>query len=446
MACRLRSLSSSLIVTLRSKTQPFNARHELTLIFLLLLTVCSAGVICSGGDRALAKPDAQRFRLEDGSEGTYVGVFSEDAKFRASSRLTRFLDKNTTGPSQDLRQQDVPPHRLHSYERVLEDAQPPRHAAVLPETHSLAGRALDSLVTSAYGHSRVLAAPQSVTTDSQQRVVVSDPTIPAVHILDPAHLSSFTILGGPGRRLQQPAGVAVDQDDNIYISDYARGIILVYDRYGSFLHYLGYYRGETMYEGPSGIAIDRKAGHLYVADTPRHMVLMTDLQGNLLKQMGKKWQLSGDAGLTIRRDVEPGEFNYPTEIAVGTNEVVVLDSGGTQVHIMDLACNPIGKFRVMHRANEQAVGVSIDRQGHIYISHAGDSRIEVYDQQGTLVGGFGQAGFRMGEFNGPRGLWVDATDQIHIVDSQNARIEVFRLALKTPIATPDKFAISAAGN
>ncbi len=403
-------------------------------------------MLCSGADKAVAKQDTQRFRLNDGSEGTYVGVFSEDARFRASGRLARFLDKNMAGPSQEPRQGDVPPHMLRSYERVLEDAQPPRHAAALPETHSLLGGALDSLVTSAYGHRRVLAAPQSVTTDSQQRVVVSDPSIPAVHVLDPAHRSSFSILGGPGRRLQQPAGVAVDQDDNIYISDYTRGIILVYDRYGRFLRYLGYHRGETMYEGPTGIAIDRKAGHLYVADTPRHLVLMSDLEGNLLKQVGEKWQLSGDGGLTIRRVMDPGEFSYPTEIAVGTNEVVVLDSEGTQVHIMDLACNPIGKFRVMHRANEQAVGVSIDRQGHIYISHAGDSRIEVYDQQGNVVGGFGQFGFRMGEFSGPRGLWIDTTDQIHVVDSQNARIEVFRLALKTPTAAADGFAVSAAGN
>jgi hypothetical protein len=151
--------------------------------------------------------------------------------------------------------------------------------------------------------------------------------------------------------------------------------------------------------------------------------------------------------LKIRRDIDPREFSYPTEIAVGEDKVIVLDSAGTEVHIMDLACNPIGQFRVVHRANEQAVGVSIDQQGRIYISHVNGPQIEVYDQHGRVLGGFGRAGFRIGEFNNPRGLWVDATDQIHIVDSQNARIEVFKLAPKAPKATSAEIVVSAsAGN
>lgn len=403
----------------------------------------AAGVFCTGRDKAAVRPDPQRFSFEDGSAGQYVGVFSEDAKFRASSKFTRFMDKSVTGPSQPSRQRDVPPHMLRSYQQVLEDDQPPRHAAVLPETHSLGGGLLDSAVTVVYGHRRVLVAPQSVTTDSQRRVVVSDPSIPAVHVLDPARRNSFSILGGPGRRFQQPAGVAVDQDDNIYISDYALGMILVYDKYGRFLHYLGNHHGENMYAGPTGIAIDRKAGHLYLADTPRHLVLMMDLEGNVLKQAGRESQLSGDDGLKIRREIDPGGFSDPTEIAVGEDKVVVLDSAGTEVHIMDLACNPIAQFRVAHRANEQAAGISIDQQGHIYISHVNGPQIEVYDQHGRVIGGFGQAGFRMGEFNDPRGLWIDTTDQLHVVDSQNARIEVFQLAPKAPKATAASLVASA---
>ncbi len=116
---------------------------------------------------------------------------------------------------------------------------------------------------------------------------------------------------------------------------------------------------------------------------------------------------------------------------------------------MPLGCRkrtPGSALLSMQRADEQAVGVSIDREGHIYISHLSESRIEVYDQQGKLVGGFGEAGFRMGEFNGPQGLWIDKTDQIHVVDSHNARIEVFRLTPNPAVAASDKVAGSAEGN
>ncbi len=43
------------------------------LTFLLLLTVCSESEISNGSAKAATKPDPQRFRLEDGSDGTYVG-------------------------------------------------------------------------------------------------------------------------------------------------------------------------------------------------------------------------------------------------------------------------------------------------------------------------------------------------------------------------------------
>jgi hypothetical protein len=44
---------------------------------------------------------------------------------------------------------------------------------------------LDYVVTFAYGHLRVMREPQNVASDSLQRVLVADPAIPAVHVLDP---------------------------------------------------------------------------------------------------------------------------------------------------------------------------------------------------------------------------------------------------------------------
>ncbi len=233
---------------------------------------------------------------------------------------------------------------LHTDQRFVEHFVPPAHATALPDAHTPLGNARDAVVRFAYGRPSLLQAPQHVTTDSRQRAIVSDPGIPAVHILDPKGKSSFSILGGQNHLLQLGSGVAVDGEDNIYVADSQQGMVLVYDQDGRFVRYIGNIQGENMYQRPTGIAIDRKAGHLYLADTPRHLVLMLDLEGNVLKTVGKQWAEAGPGELKIRPDTGPRQFNGPTEIAVDDHRVFVLDSGGTRVQIMDLECNLLGGF------------------------------------------------------------------------------------------------------
>ena len=285
-----------------------------------------------------------RLSLGSGRELVYVGMLQPDATFRGSSKFTRFLDAMKLpppeGPSeQAARQSAVPPWMLSSDVRVVDDIEPPGHATALPEVQSLAGNVRNAFVSFIYGGPSVLRTPQYLTTDSQQRVILSDPGVPAVHVLDPKGKTSFSILGRQGRRMQSAAGVAVDGEDNIYVADSERGMVLVYDRYGKFVRYIGEVHGENAYERPTGIAIDRKAGHLYLADSPRHLIFMLDLEGNLLKRVGATGNETDKEGFKHRTKTGQEMFNYPTEIAVSDHEVAVLDSFGTRVQIMDLGCN-----------------------------------------------------------------------------------------------------------
>ena len=383
-----------------------------------------------------------RLSLGRGRELVYVGMFSSDATFRGSSKFTRFLDamnvplpdvsRPPVGSSEQAANQSGVPAWMLPNVRVVDDTEPPSHAMARPEVHSLAGSARDAVVSFAYGRQRVLQTPQHLTTDSRRRVILSDPGIPAVHVLDPKRRTSFSILGGQGRRLQSPAGVAVDGKDNIYIADSKRGMVLVYDQYGRFVRYIGNLDGENMYQSPGGIAIDRKAGHLYLADSPRHIVFMLDLKGNLLKRVGKQRDDTGGGGLSLkhRDDTGPGVFDYPTQIGVSDHEVAVLDRAGTRVQIMDLECNLLGGFSVLNGSYDEAGGedgLGIDQDGNIYVSYVGTSEIRVYKRDGELVASFGQPGSRMGEFGAPRGLWVDANKRLYVADTENVRVQLFQL-------------------
>lgn len=390
------------------------------------------------GQHARAFP---RLSLGSGGEVAYVGTFSSDATFRGSSKFTRFLDtmdvplpdvsRPPIGSSeQAARQSGVPPWMLSSNERVVDDIEPPADAVALPDLHSLAGSVSDAVVSFAYGRARVLRAPQHLTTDSRQRVILSDPDIPAVHVLDPKRKTSFIILGGQGHRMQSPAGVAVDGENNIYVADSKRGMVLVYDQYGRFVRYIGSFHGENMYQGPSGIAIDRKAGHLYLADSPRHLVLMLDLKGNLLKRVGKQGEDTASGELKRRNKPGSEAFNYPTEIAVNDHEVAVLDTAGRRVQIMDLECNLLGGFSLLNAAYQETDrenGLGLDEEGNIYVSYVGTSEVRMYNADGDLQASFGQHGSRTGEFSAPRGLWVDASDRLYVADTQNVRVQLFQL-------------------
>jgi DNA-binding beta-propeller fold protein YncE len=417
-------------------------------ITLLLLTVPTLNqalddAIPSGNSPSVPSSTAEpgqhgrafpRLSLGGGRQLEYAGVFSSDAKFRAPSKFARFLEAIGAEPipARPTWQREVPPEMLHTDQRLVEHFVPPAHATALPDAHTSLGNARDAVVRFAYGRPSLLQAPQHVTTDSRQRAIVSDPALPAVHVLDPKGKTSFSILGGQNHLLQVASGVAVDREDNIYVADAQQGMVLVYDQYGRFLRYIGNIHGENMYQRPTGIAIDRKAGHLYLADTPRHIVLMLDLEGNVLKAVGKQWGETGTGELKRRQDTGPREFKGPTEIAVDDHKVVVLDSGGTRVQIMDLECNLLGDFTVLnvpYHEVDRGNGLGIDQDGNIYVSYVGTSEIRVYNPKGALLATFGQAGPRAGEFSAPQGLWIDSRNRMYVADTANVRVQLFQLSL-----------------
>jgi DNA-binding beta-propeller fold protein YncE len=265
-----------------------------------------------------------------------------------------------------------------------------------------------------------MGTPHQLTTDSMLRVIISDPDLRAVHVFDPKGKTTFSILGDQGRRLHLPAGVAVDAEDNIYIADSERGMVLVYNQYGQFVRYIGLFHGENMYERPTGIAIDRKARRLYLADTPRNLVFILDLDGKVLKRLGKDRHGNGR-----------GEFASPTQIIVSDHGVVVLDAERSRIQILDFDGNSIGRYRIP-TAVDRDNGLAVDNDGNIYISYAASSAISIYKRDGTSIGSFGRSGSRIGEFRAPRGLWVDASNRVYVAGAGNARVQVFQMSTGAP--------------
>ena len=364
-----------------------------------------------------------RVSLGVGRDLEYLGSFCANAKYKKPSKFTSALEalgsisQSTSVFGEDAAKQAAAPGWMIVPARTaVEDFEAPAHATRVVHPNSSLATLRDAIVTFAYGPARVMGAPQQMTTDSKLRVIISDPELRAVHVFDPSGKTSFSILGDQGRRLQLPAGVAVDAEDNIYIADSERGVVLVYDQYGQFVRFIGMFHGENMYEHPTGIAIDRKARRLYLADTPRNLVFVLDLQGNVLNRVGKDKNGNGR-----------GEFVSPTQIAVSGHGIAVLDTEHSRIQVLDFEGSRTACYRVVVDADGDNA-MAVDKDGNIYISYVARSIISIYRPDGMPMGTFGQSGGRIGEFRAPKGLWVDGSNRIYVADTVNARVQVFQIS------------------
>jgi len=361
----------------------------------------------------------------------YFGTYFSDGKFRTTTRIdhdsARGQNSRSISSRAWSRPSEVPDFiDLDPRERVEENYEPPAHAVKPLKGKSSLALLRDNIVTFVYGHERILLAPRRVAVDSRGRVLVVDPDLRAVHVL--CGRDSFRIVGGPHRRLLLPNGIAVDAEDNIYIADSERGFVLVYAPDGTFLRYIGRRGDESLFHSPTAIAIDRNSGRLFLLDSPRQVLFVLDLEGNIIKRIGRpRPQAIGK----VRGETVPMDLDYPTEIAIGNNELVVVDSANTRIRVMDMQGTPLAQFRI--RAVPEAplmddVGLGVDLTGNIYVSNTTDSHIRIYGRDGTLLGAFGRNGMEIGEFNSPAGLYVDERNRLYIADTNNGRVQVFQVS------------------
>jgi DNA-binding beta-propeller fold protein YncE len=257
-----------------------------------------------------------------------------------------------------------------------------------------------------------LVAPSSVATDSTHRVFVADPGAGVVHVFD-FEQSKYSVLKGRGTQLQLPAGIAVDGQDNVYVTDTTQGVVLVYDAKGKFLRYLGKAGGgESYFLAPVGIAIHAATGHIYVCDSRRHMIIMLDKEAHILGHFGRR--LGGKG---------PGDFRYPSRIAIAGDELFVLDSGNSRLQVLD----PGGHFQREIKLPEASGddGLALDEKKNIYVSDVQLNVINVLNHDGQFLYKFGQSGTKPGEFEEPCGLWI-ASGSLYVADTKNHRVQLFQ--------------------
>ena len=264
---------------------------------------------------------------------------------------------------------------------------------------------------------RSLLRPFFIAVDREGRLLITDRAGPAVHILDPRRKKYKRLDGARKERFRSPIDVDTDARGNIYVTDSDRGKIFVFRKNGKFDRFIGDAGGEGLYKRPTGIAIDKTSGRIYLTDTLRHAVEVIDAAGRPLERWGERGE-------------GPGEFNFPTDIALAPDRVFVLDAMNFRVQVFDRkgafltsfgkpVNEPGGLFRPK--------GIAVDEgRKLVYVVDAMFELVQAFTYDGELVWAFGHGGTKPGEFFLPAGICVDPEGRLLVADSYNSRVQVFR--------------------
>ena len=216
-----------------------------------------------------------------------------------------------------------------------------------------------------------------------------------------------------------PHGLRIDADDNLWTTDDGSHLVLKLDPSGSVLLVLGRINtgaeANWLFNKPADVAF-AKNGDIYVADGyGNSRVVKFDRDGNYIKAWGKY-------------GTGPGEFNLPHTVAVDNQgRVYVGDRENQRIQIFDSE----GKFIQQWTDVGYPYGLWITPDQHVWMVDGGYDRIVELDQNGKILGAFGEPGHKPGQMAWGHFMAMGPDKTIYVADVLNWRFQVFSRTLPT---------------
>ncbi|MCX7999440.1 MAG: NHL repeat-containing protein [Leptospiraceae bacterium] len=136
---------------------------------------------------------------------------------------------------------------------------------------------------------------------------------------DPNGLPVSNIKGGIGRTFDGPSNIAVHKD-TLYVSDLVSNFIYRITTKGRMIDRFGGHGIEAgLFHGPAGLAISNDE-HLYVVDTGNARVQKFTLDGKFVLSFGQEGK---------------GKLIFPYGIAIENEEIYVVDRGNRRIVVYD---------------------------------------------------------------------------------------------------------------
>lgn len=203
--------------------------------------------------------------------------------------------------------------------------------------------------------------------------------------------------------------------EKLYVSEPNSHIVKVVDLAGGRVDQLKNWEGEIyFFKLPMGVGGD-KDGRVYVADSLDQKIILFDSEGRIVD----KWEgrhLSRPVNLTIDDSrgrvyvVEPDQHKI---LILSQNDGSLISSFGSRG-------NGPGEFNF-------PLDVDLDEKGNVYVLDSLNARIQLFDPEGHFIRQFGERGTSLGSFKLPKSIEVSSSGHVFVADSMAHRFVVFDL-------------------
>jgi len=259
-----------------------------------------------------------------------------------------------------------------------------------------------------------------VAADSKGKVYAADQGVGGIFVFNPENKDQVEVIGKDEHvHFQMLAGLAIDDNDRIFVTDLkARHVLVLNPKHepeGVF--------GSDVLVRPGGVAIDKENRFAYVVDSGNDVVDVFDADNyKLLRQIGKPSHK--------HESTDPGTFALPECVAVDDDgNVYVTDTFNNRIEIFDADGNFISTFGKNGDAPndlERPKGIAVDGDGHIWVIDAGTNQVKVFRKDGRLLIYFGGQGYYPGQFMGPWGIAIDKFNRVIVSETFPGRVQLFR--------------------
>ena len=222
-----------------------------------------------------------------------------------------------------------------------------------------------------------------------------------------------TQLGKPVRVVEgvsQPWGMAVNSKQQLVVAQGGHKVT-VFDRKGKKVRTIT----SEKFSDPYGVAVD-KDDNIYVSDMGNSSLLKLSKEGKLMKVVG-------------RRGIQPGEFSSLGFIKIINDKLYVCDRGNSRVQILNTELEYMNSFGCYGDGDGQfncPNDIAQDRAGTLYVTDSHNNRVQVFDCKGQFLSTFSKKGAASKQLRFPCGVCVSSDQLVYVCDEGNHCVSVFK--------------------
>lgn len=237
-------------------------------------------------------------------------------------------------------------------------------------------------------------------------IQVCDTVSGVIHILDLTR-QTWTYFTPDGQgRLRKPINVRLDADGTRYVTDTARGQVVIFEPTGLFAGVLGT-PGEMR---PTDVALAKD--RIYVADLKSETVRVYRKDSReLLFSIPREEDKKAAEAVEAKEREAKGEKDEAEEKAT-------IDPANLKTEEAPRETKPNAKLN-------SPTNLALGPDGTLYVSDVGYYGVKRYDADGKFLGQIGRHGDAPGEFARNKGIAVDREQRLYVVDAAFENVQIF---------------------